>query len=125
LDDPFADAFRQPLRPCRVEAKLDGRRDLVDVLSAGTGGADERLLEVIRGDDSLVGYGDGFVTSHGDRDGAASRKRKGPAYRASPIECSGRRDSGISPVTRPLPERAAPPRERYCPHVPRTWRNCR
>ena len=37
-------------RTGRVEAQLDGGRDLVDVLAAGPGGADELLLELALGD---------------------------------------------------------------------------
>jgi len=45
-DQPFAHLFGQGPGVAGVEAQLDRRRDLVDVLTAGTGGADEPLLDV-------------------------------------------------------------------------------
>jgi hypothetical protein len=47
-------ALGKALSVGRVEAKLDGGRHLVDVLPAGTGRADERLLEVTRMDDGFA-----------------------------------------------------------------------
>jgi hypothetical protein len=43
---PGADGFWERLRHPHVETKLDGGRNLVDVLPAGSGGAHEHLLDL-------------------------------------------------------------------------------
>src|SRR5690606_19295606 len=50
LERAFAHPFRQAGRVGRVEAELHGGGDLVDVLAAGAGRADELLLKLVCAD---------------------------------------------------------------------------
>src|SRR5262249_26007529 len=56
--EPRAHVLGKARRVAHVEAKLNGARKLVDVLSAGARGADEALLELVLGDAERRGDAD-------------------------------------------------------------------
>ena len=56
--EPRAHVLGKARRAAHVEAKLHGARKLVDVLPAGTGGANEVLLELVLGDADRGGDAD-------------------------------------------------------------------
>ena len=103
LYDARPHALRQAFGVARVETQLHCGRDLVDVLAARAGRADEVLLEVVRMDDGLVGDDDLVVCGHGDSHGARRRKRKGPDEPGR-LHCELPRGEPIPP----LPARAGP-----------------
>src|SRR5262249_43899223 len=62
--EPRPHVLAQARRAAHVEAKLDRARELVDVLSARAGGADEALLELILVDADGVGDADHRAARH-------------------------------------------------------------
>ena len=56
----IGDVVRQALAAARVEAQFDRARDLVDVLPAGAGGADESLDDLALVDEQVADFFDGL-----------------------------------------------------------------
>ena len=110
-----------------VEAQLHGRRDLVDVLAAGAGRADEILRQGRPSmDDGIVGDDDrsssriGHAAVHGARQTRAKEKAR---HRNRAFE--DMRDLDACGPTQRLPGCAAPRPARQRRHGSRTSRNCR
>src|SRR5215831_959554 len=79
--EPRAHVVGKARRAARVEAKLHRARELVDILPAGTGRADEMLLE--------LALADADRRSDADHRGSLCRKRLEPRTRSAPSPLVG------------------------------------
>ena len=84
-DDAHSNPFWKRWRICGIEAQLNGSGDLVDILSAGPGRADETLLQFISGNGDCIGNND-RLAGHGMVDRRYRAKNKRRCLKAAPVQ---------------------------------------